>query len=98
MKDFHDLYSLISVPNLLNEKQTERAVRMVFEHRGTEINELPIIFDDEDAQLLNKAWGFYYRRLKSNEIKKILPTDHRELTQAINDWLLNKTKVCHKES
>ncbi len=98
MKDFHDLYSLISIPNLLNEIQAERAVRMVFEHRGSGINELPIVFDDEDVQLLNKTWGFYYRRLKSNEIKKTLPTDHWKLTQAINDWLLNKTKICHKES
>jgi predicted nucleotidyltransferase component of viral defense system len=51
MKDFHDLYSLISLGNL-SKVLTEKAIQLVFNHRRTSLKGLPIAFDTQALNLL----------------------------------------------
>jgi len=90
MKDFHDLYSLISLGNLKGE-MTERAVKMVFQHRNTSLGDLPISFDSQAYQQMDKAWGVYLRRLNKEKSPVILPPSIEELVDSINHWLKLKT-------
>lgn len=95
MKDFHDLYSLISLGNL-NEAYTEKAVQLVFNHRKTSLENLPIIFDENAMIQLQEAWGLYHRRLKTTKNSIILPVSIEDLIESINQWLNLKTALCKK--
>jgi predicted nucleotidyltransferase component of viral defense system len=93
MKDFHDLYSLISLGNL-NEAHTEKAVQLVFNHRKTSLQGLPITFDKNALAHLEKAWSLYHRRLKTTKNSLILPVSIEDLIESINQWLNLKTALC----
>jgi predicted nucleotidyltransferase component of viral defense system len=47
MKDFHDIYSMISSSTLPSFKSLENVIRIVFEHRETELT-MPISFQDDE--------------------------------------------------
>lgn len=92
MKDFHDLYSLISLGNL-NETYTEKAIQLVFNHRKTSLKGLPIFFDANALEQLKKGWSLYHRRLKTTKNSLILPMSIEELIESTNQWLNLKTDL-----
>lgn len=93
MKDFHDLYSLVSLPRFLNVLYTEKVVINVFNHRQTSIQNLPIHFDALELQKLQSLWADYHRDLKSSIS---LPSAFGEILSKINHWLLTMTTLCNK--
>lgn len=93
MKDFHDLYSLISLGNM-NETDTEKAIQLVFNHRRTSLQTLPIIFDVNEIEQLEKGWSSYHRRLKTTKNTLPLPISIEDLIESINRWLNLKTALC----
>jgi predicted nucleotidyltransferase component of viral defense system len=97
MKDFHDLYSLISIGNL-REAYAEQAIQLVFKHRSTPLKDLPIVFDSAAIEQLEKGWRLYHRRLKTTKHSLFLPTSIEDLTKSINQWLSQKTALCKKQS
>jgi len=86
MKDFHDLYSLISLGNL-NPTLTRKAMQLVFNHRQTSLDGLPIIFDEKALQQLEKSWSVYHRRLTTTKNSLKMPNAIKDLLESINHWL-----------
>jgi predicted nucleotidyltransferase component of viral defense system len=95
MKDFHDLYALISLGNL-HETPVEKAIQLVFHHRKTSLQGLPITFDENALEQLEKAWSVYHRRLKTTNSALSLPVSMGSLIEALNQWLHLKTNFCKK--
>ncbi|KIC70774.1 hypothetical protein [Candidatus Protochlamydia amoebophila] len=95
MKDFHDLYSLISIGSL-NAINTKKAIELVFNHRKTSLKGLPIAFDTNALEQLEKGWSLYHRRLKPTKNTLILPNSINNLIDSINQWLHWKTSLCKK--
>jgi predicted nucleotidyltransferase component of viral defense system len=93
MKDFHDLYVLISAGNL-NERLAEKVIRLVFVHRKTPIDGLPIIFDQGAIGQFEKAWTTYQRKLKTTKNSIALPASIAEIINSVNRWLDLKTSLC----
>lgn len=88
MKDYHDLFSLVSSGKILDEGKVEDAIRSVFSHRKTPIA-LPIRFSDEATDELQKYWDRYRHSTTSPEA---LPDHIKQLIEQINRWLaLNTT-------
>lgn len=92
MKDFHDLYSLISLGNL-DKTSTEKAIQLVFDHRKTSLKSLPIIFDANALEHLEKGWSLYRRRVKTTTNSLILPNSIENLIDSINQWLFREGKI-----
>jgi hypothetical protein len=90
MKDFHDLYSLISLGNL-NEAYKAKAIELVFIHRKTSLQGLPIIFDETALARLEKSWNLYQRRLKTTKNSLALPNSIEGVIEAINQFLSQAT-------
>lgn len=86
MKDFHDLYTLITSENVLNGPEIEKAIKMVFEHRNTPLS-LPIVLNCEELQ------RFWRRYLPTVDAK--LPSHIAEVVDALNFWLKNNTLLQH---
>ena len=86
MKDFHDLYTIASSRKMLNEKDTAKAIRLVFEHRKTPIR-LPMQFDVPALEALQQYWGRYRQ---SSTFAKVLPEQIEEVIAVINK-LIDKT-------
>jgi predicted nucleotidyltransferase component of viral defense system len=82
MKDFHDLYSLISIGGL-SENHAEKAIELVFNHRRTSLKGLPITFDANALERLEKGWSLYHRRLKTMKNLLILPNSIENLIDFI---------------
>jgi len=80
MKDFHDLYTIANSGKMLNEKDTAKAIRLVFEHRKTPIR-LPIQFDVSVLEMLQQYWGRYRH---SVALAKVLPEQIEEVITLIN--------------
>ena len=59
MKDFHDLYSLIALEGCLNPSYTDQVVAMVFTHRQTSTENLPLKFDSDFIDILQPLWRDY---------------------------------------
>ncbi|MEM7175341.1 MAG: nucleotidyl transferase AbiEii/AbiGii toxin family protein [Chlamydiota bacterium] len=91
MKDFHDLYSLVSLPNCLNTSYTEKVVINVFNHRQTSIENLPLNFDSEAKERLQHVWHDYHQQL---QLKEVLPSKFEEIVFTINHWLSKNTSFC----
>jgi len=79
MKDYHDLYSLVSLPGCLNVRYAEKVVINVFNHRGTSMEKL------------QSLWNYYYKELNSNAT---LPFSFKDVLFQINQWLEDLTILC----
>ena len=66
MKDFHDLYTLSSSEKFLNQEDTGKAIRLVFEHRKTPFR-LPVQFDSAALEALQKYWSRYYQTATASD-------------------------------
>ena len=97
MKDFHDLYSLISLGNL-SDTDAEKAIKLVFNHRKTSLTDLPIAFDPDAIEQLERGWSLYHRRLKTTKNSMILPNSIENLIGFINQWLHIKTALCKENA
>lgn len=94
MKDFHDLYSLVSIPSCLNGNETENAIRLVFQHRKTSLQDLPLQFEQDSIHLLQTQWALYQREVTLRQKTSAVPKEIDEVLLAINDWLHKNTKLC----
>lgn len=91
MKDLHDLYSLISLPDCLNPTYIEKVVVSVFNHRQASIEKLPLDFDVEAIARLQPVWHNYYQQL---QFKGSLPSKFEKVVSTINHWLATNTSLC----
>ncbi len=89
MKDFHDLHSLIFLGNL-DKSLTGKAVQLVFHHRKTPLEKIPIAFDQATLETLGKSWNLYRRKLKTQKGALPLPEFMEDLIIALNQWLNEK--------
>lgn len=93
MKDFHDLYSLISLEKCLDPTYTGKVVTTVFNHRQTSLN-LPLAFDAEAIETLQPLWKDYQQGLTPTQKSIVLPKNFKDLVLVINMWLKSNTKLC----
>lgn len=98
MKDFHDLYSLTSLERCLDPTYTDKVVLIVFNHRQTSLQNLPIKFDAESIETLQLLWYDYQRGLTSIQKDISLPKSLEEVISAINTWLSCNTQLCDSKS
>ncbi|CUI18031.1 conserved hypothetical protein [Candidatus Protochlamydia naegleriophila] len=85
MKDFHDIFSMISSSTLPSFKSLESIVRVVFEHRETKLL-LPISFQEDELVRMQNFWGEYLKNLRTENIEA-LPLSFSDLLTKINHWL-----------
>lgn len=85
MKDFHDLYSLVSSSESLSLPNLEGIIRLVFEHRQTPLI-LPIAYADSEMKQMQNFWTEYLRSLRLENIET-LPTFIGQVIATINNWL-----------
>lgn len=97
MKDFHDLYSLVSQGNCLESNYTNKVVKTVFNHRHTELQKLPIKFDSASMNTLQPLWKEYRQKLSSGQSLTTLPKSLEEVINAINKWLMLNTQLIGHE-
>jgi hypothetical protein len=83
MKDFHDLYSMISSQPFLGN--VEEIIRMVFEHRETELA-LPVTYDADELNRLQIFWNEYLRNLRAKNLAP-LPENIADVIAKINHCL-----------
>lgn len=84
MKDFHDLYTIASSGKMLNEQDTAKAIRLVFEHRKTPIR-LPMQFDVSVIEALQQYWDRYHKTIT---VSAHLPNQIAEVIEIINNVLM----------
>lgn len=89
MKDFHGLYSLVYL-GVLDETLTRKAILMVFRHRKTSLEKLPLSFDSDGLEILEKTWSSYHRKLKARQGFLQLPESIEDLITVLNQWLIDK--------
>lgn len=80
MKDFHDLYSMISSQSSL--RNLEEIIRMVFEHRETKLS-LPITYDKDEMNRLQIFWNEYLKNLRVENLS-LLPKKISDVIATIN--------------
>lgn len=91
MKDFHDLYSMITLLDFSSFHDLEASIRLVFEHRATKLA-LPILFTEEDLSRMQNFWNEYLRSLRP-EHASTLPRNIAHAISKINDWLRSNTRL-----
>lgn len=91
MKDFHDLYSMITSANFASFHDVEAIIRLVFEHRETKLA-LPILFTEEELSRMQNFWKEYLRGLRPEHISA-LPRNIVDVIFKINDWLRSHTRL-----
>lgn len=89
MKDFHDLYSMISSKLFLDN--VEGIIRLVFEHRETNLA-LPITYEEDEMNRLQNFWNEYLRNLRVENLAS-LPEKIADVIARINNWLRLNTKI-----
>ena len=94
MKDFHDLYSMISPCQLLPFHNLETVVRSVFEHRQTPLD-LPITYTEDEIAQVQKFWSEYLKNLRAEHSD--LPQMLAQVLTQINDWLQCNTRLIDNE-
>ena len=90
MKDFHDLYSMISSSQLPLFHNLEGVIRDVFKHRETPLT-LPITYAQDEMKQLQKLWSEYIKNLRAENAEN-LPKIMAQVIARINEWLLLNTK------
>ncbi len=83
MKDFHDLWTMVTHPGVLDKEKTRSTMDIVFAHRNTSY-QLPISFDPSTLAALQINWQ-RYRPSLSNPGQ--LPKNVSEVIDAINQWI-----------
>ncbi len=83
MKDFHDLFTIISSERLLNKEDIEMAIHLVFNHRKT-ILQLPLKFGSSEIKTLQTYWERYRQ---TTTLPEHLPNQIEEIIQIINNTL-----------
>lgn len=91
MKDFHDIYSMISSSALPSFKSLESVIKIVFEHRETELN-LPISFQEDELIRMQNFWSEYLKNLRIEHIE-VIPSSFSDLLTTINHWLEVNTRL-----
>lgn len=91
MKDFHDIYSMISSIASLPFKDLEKIIRIVFKHRETELL-LPISYQEDEIARMQNFWNEYLKNLRIENVE-ILPALFSGLIMEINHWLQLNTKL-----
>ncbi len=86
MKDFHDLYSLVRM-DALDSSLSKKAVQLVFHHRKTPIKKLPIAFEKDAFETLEKNWSAYRKKIKAKKDALKLPESIEDAISALNQWL-----------
>ena len=86
MKDFHDLYSLISLAAFDNYF-AKKAIQLVFHHRKTPLNKLPVAFSKDALETLEKNWMSYRGKIKKRKGTLALPKSITEVILVLNHWL-----------
>jgi len=95
MKDFHDLYSMISSLKLPPFHNLEEIIRLVFEHRETSLN-LPITYAEDEINQLQNFWSEYLKNLRA-ENSDSLPIIIAQVIAKINKWLRLNTGLVGNE-
>ncbi len=85
MKDYHDLYSLVQL-DVLNGPLVEKAIQLVFKHRKTPLNKLPIAFNEDAFKTLEKNWSVYHRKLKTKMSSIQQLASVKDVIIALNQW------------
>ena len=91
MKDFHDLYSMITSATISSFHDAEAIIRLVFEHRETKLT-LPIFFTEEELSRMQNFWNEYLRGLRPEHVSA-LPRNIADVIANINDWLHSHTRL-----
>lgn len=91
MKDFHDLYSIMTASDFSSFHDLEIIIRLVFEHRGTKLL-LPIFFIEEEVSRMQNFWNEYLRTLRP-EHASVLPQNIADVVSKINEWLRSYTRL-----
>jgi predicted nucleotidyltransferase component of viral defense system len=91
MKDFHDLYIMISSSQLPSFYNLEEIIRSVFEHRET-ILALPITYEKDEMLRVQNFWSEYLKHLRAENLSN-LPIDITQVLVKINDWLRLNTNL-----
>jgi predicted nucleotidyltransferase component of viral defense system len=86
MKDFHDLYTMITGQEQTYLQNFKDAIAAVFTHRQTPMN-LPVQFSEADIQSLENYWAAYRKELNHTALKHPLPITLQELIETLNLWL-----------
>lgn len=92
MKDFHDLYSLISLEGRLNGSYTEKVLVAVFNHRQASL-QLPLKFNADSLSVLQQLWKSYQQDLSSSPTAIPVPEELQDVIAAINNWLMLNTQL-----
>ncbi|MBY0518610.1 MAG: nucleotidyl transferase AbiEii/AbiGii toxin family protein [Bacteriovoracaceae bacterium] len=95
MKDFHDLYSMISSSQLPSFHNLEEIIRSVFEHRET-ILALPITYEEDEILRMQNFWNEYLKNLRAENLDS-LPINMALIISKINDWLRLNTSLIGNE-
>lgn len=85
MKDFHDIYYMISSSTFPEFFNLENTIRIVFEHRKTELI-FPISFHEDEIARMQLFWSAYLKSLTPKNVS-ILPSSFSDLIAKINHWL-----------
>ncbi len=91
MKDFHDLYIMISSSQLPSFYNLVEIIRSVFEHRET-ILALPITYEKDEMLRVQNFWSEYLKHLRAENLSN-LPIDITQVLVKINDWLRLNTNL-----
>lgn len=91
MKDFHDLYSMISSSQLPSFHNLETIIRSVFEHRKTSLV-LPIAYADDEIEQVQNFWSEYLKNLRAENLSD-LPTNIAQILAKLNNWLQLNTRL-----
>ncbi len=97
MKDFHDLYSLVSLEGCLDPAYVDKVVVTVFNHRQASLTELPLKLDPESMEILQPLWQDYQRRVSSHQSQISLPESLVDVISVINSWLMHNTYLCEQK-
>ncbi len=86
MKDFHDIYSLIQL-SALDGPLAKKAVELVFRHRKTLLSKLPVIFNNDEFEALQKNWNSYLRKNRTQKNLMSLPESIESIISVLNRWM-----------
>ena len=89
IKDFHDLYSLVSLPNCIDATFANKVIMYVFKHRKTSVKLLPLYFDSTSIKTLQSMWDKHILTAK----QKHLPSSISDVISAINHWVKCNTHI-----
>ena len=95
MKDFYDIYFMISEGEHIEKKVLENAILEVFNHRKTPLK-FPISFSDDAFNHLEFYWKAFYQGLNLKAINYPIPKKITEIVFEINKWLKINTDLSNK--